>query len=210
MCAELTWKGGPEWDLITLEHLTTEDCIGEAELYLTKWFDYRRMHPMQATFEFIVQYSNEHRHQVARRLDVHTARGLNLDVMKKGGSHLPKFWAARRIADRMGVRYDEYCAYACDVAERCWKHLARPSDLTNSFLVESVQERWVEMLLGKIIYPRDEFYEVGNWRDHPDQQAWQTFVQAQVETRQTDTALKWNGKLGSRGWIRQCEPHGAA
>lgn len=209
MREEFARRSGVEWDLLTAEKIPS--LTGEAELYATKWFDYRRMHPMQATFEFAHEYAEAHRHQYARRIDIHEARALNLQPIEQGEKHLLELWKGRRMADQLGIRYKEYCMYACDVAERSWKHLARPTDLVNSFLVEKVKDLWLQMLLVTIIYPEDEFYQMRNWVAHPDQVAWQIWVHEQIGLRNDSSlTLWWDGKKGDRALIRQWESLGVA
>lgn len=194
-------RGAAEWDLFTLNNPGL-NTTGEAKLYESKWFDYRRMHPMRATFELIEEYCQSHRRQYARRFDVHEAAALNLNPMLEGRHKLEAFWNARRKIDALGISYDYYCSTAADLAERCWSHLCRPEDLGNSFIVTRVGEEWKEYTKVTFKFPKDPHFTWAHWKQTPDQLAWREFARQYFSLRADNSfTIKWHSAAGANGLI---------
>lgn len=153
-----------EYDKLVINKISPERTSPEPELYQLKWWDYRLMHPAQATYFFTDAYVKAARDYYARNLDSETAafrkpfsgkdifidqptplgkRGLPLKskaLLKRLNvtvKTLNALWKARQQADRMGIPYDLYCQFAMQYAEKhMWKHALLPSHL---YITKAVQ-----------------------------------------------------------------------
>ena len=128
-----------DYDAIASVRLTPADFKIEPELYMTKWFDYRVLHPVQATYLFADEYTQAARGYHKRNRDVRAApfikpysgkdlftlepepelrqitRGKNAGKFKRDKSPnvaksvFKALWRARQSADRLGIPYRFYC-----------------------------------------------------------------------------------------------------
>jgi len=150
-------------DLVTIEVIPPELQKGEPKLYRTKWWDYRHMHPMRATYLFASEYERAYRRVIQKRLESSKARKLRVfrtpDPMREASVKAIGLWKGRRLADEYGIRYDFYCRIALDASEYLdWEYLARPEDLTNSALTTRVLLAWLEINEATIQLPEDPIY----------------------------------------------------
>lgn len=138
----------------------------EANLMKTKWFDYRHMHFVEATYLFSMYYSRAYSDMMVKIFNHDSGR-----FMKgfKGGDFLELssrekigFWKARVVADSLGIPYGFYCKAAVRwcVEERIWKRVPRPNQLFSKDLVEAVNEAWVERCNTSLQIPIDERFEL--------------------------------------------------
>src|SRR5690606_1370421 len=112
----LNWTGGLFGDGLDLEHyeimmmqyVPAKDRKIEAELMTTKWFDYRLMHPVQATYYFYRQYKDAYREYYRRAINYEAAAFVK--PTKQHDFLLSReamsFWRLRQAVDALGIRYD--------------------------------------------------------------------------------------------------------
>lgn len=142
------------------ENFTTQDLDGvaidaiprdlltrEADLMQTKWFDYRTLHPWQATALFLEAYRSEHAWIMRKREDVTThwfRKGISCSKLHNAGKHqMVAIWKARQAADSIGCPYDFYCRELLDWAEkRNWTHLPHMNQVYSEAHIEVVKEFW--------------------------------------------------------------------
>lgn len=154
----------------------------EPDLFRTKWFDYRRMTPTQATVEYIKAYGESYRDTYARELDYEKAKYTQptkytdlIAGLDKGKSSLKgkltSFWKGRQIADVIGIPYNLYIDYAFEFRMRRWQrsYLPQPQHLYHEYDVERIQERWEEVKASRTILPEDPAYLVQNYMGIPYQ-----------------------------------------
>lgn len=113
-----------EYDALAASKLKPADMKIEAELYTTKWFEYRVLHPVQATYLFAEAYIKAARNLYCKTKDMDAGKyikpfaGKDLFVDQPiTGSRNPNvkpavfkaIWRARQQADSMGIPYDFYC-----------------------------------------------------------------------------------------------------
>jgi len=113
-----------EYDALAATKLKPADMKIEAELYTKKWFEYRVLHPVQATYLFADAYIKAARNLYRKTKDNEAGRyikpfaGKDLFVDQPvTGKRNPNvkpavfkaIWRARQQADSMGIPYDFYC-----------------------------------------------------------------------------------------------------
>lgn len=89
----------------------------DVELFETKWWDYRTMHPTQATLYFHQQYKLIGADFVAKYVDMDMGKGMRIgharnDLRAAKVHQVRGFWRARQTADAIGVPYDVYLRVA--------------------------------------------------------------------------------------------------
>tara|TARA_R110002074_G_scaffold86408_2_gene190817 strand:- start:5851 stop:6414 length:564 start_codon:yes stop_codon:yes gene_type:complete len=151
----------------------------EAELFDKKWFDYRFMHPLEATFNFALAYTKVYprygalRHgtvDAEKRLTVKSYNGI-CDPCAQSEKVLSALWKARKAADELGIPYEIYCCYALDYSERSgWKEVASVKDLSRKDVKKVVDEKWVQRNRDWIEKPKLDIYHQEG--DHSYQLAW--------------------------------------
>lgn len=105
-------------------------CKGEADLFETKWFDYRDMHPLQATAVF----TEEYKRQYANIMLTHGREDFQSAPFNTGLKRVPfhdqstanktSLWKARQFADRYCVNYGYFIGTILSIAaSRLWDKL---------------------------------------------------------------------------------------
>lgn len=148
----------PEYDALAISSIKPDLCDEEPDLYLTKWWDYRLLHPTQSTYLFADAYIAASRVYAKRNLDLEYGKvfkpypGKDLfakkellytptgKVKQKSGrdayspaaskTTISGLWRARQMADRYGIPYRFYCESAIEYTEKgIWHRLPSPSHL---------------------------------------------------------------------------------
>lgn len=129
----------------------------ETELMDLKWFEYRHLHPTQATYLYAHHYTLEYRKIfqkiVDQSLGAFVTGSKGKDAMKK--TETVGFWKGRQQADRLGMPYDYYIGSAMRflIEGKIWKRVPRPVHLYSKPVIEHVSNYWVETLLVGTIEP---------------------------------------------------------
>jgi len=180
---------GSEWsllecDALALKFIPINLLQEEAELNETKFWDYRFMHPTQATQHYAECYAAALKRAVSRRTDLWV--GLMMKGLKKPvifelpARAITGFWRGRQMADRIGCPYDFYCEHAMQFADK-----ARMTFLPSSSqmytrtvperlkglpsLVEYIVERWVARTSHSSFYATDDAYLAENYVEGQEQ-----------------------------------------
>lgn len=125
-----------ECEVLTAQNISRPLLKVESELFLKKWFDYRRLHPMLATFYFFDCYEKGYKQFWRVAVDAPTAEHvssikrvqygervctkgkrkgqmiedktiiLRRDLTFLDGREKISFWKLRQAVDRLGIRYD--------------------------------------------------------------------------------------------------------
>jgi hypothetical protein len=145
-----------------------EHRVAEAELFSTKWFDYRRMHPVVATYRFAHDYSQAALRFYTKTCSAEPPRSLLVtdDVFEHRA--VTSFWLARQCADRVGCPYTYMLDYAAErFFDRHFSSYPQPNQLYGEEFELDLADRWrVWNDLG-VRYSRDP-ETVGT----PEHQAW--------------------------------------
>lgn len=173
-----------ECDALAIRFIPLKLLQEESDLFQSKFWDYRFMHPTQATQVYAHEYAAALKRAVSRRTDLFM--GLNMKGLKKPvifeleSRSITGFWKGRQMADRIGCPYDFYCEHAMQFADR-----ARMTFLPSSSqmytqtvpehlkglpsMVEYIVERWVARIAHSAFYASHEGYLAENFVEGPDQ-----------------------------------------
>ncbi|CCG43310.1 hypothetical protein [Magnetospirillum molischianum] len=168
--------------------VTEKMFLAEAELMRSKWFDYRRMHPVQATFLFAHCYTLGVKRAWRKYIDheaAERARGLadeNVFKLEPGG--FTGVWKARQTADLMGLPYDFFVNRQMDLAlDGCWNQVPRPCHLYDPDRLANVSLAWDEWTEAKLQMASDPWYLLVNYVGHRNQDAHQEWLISQAKRR---------------------------
>jgi hypothetical protein len=178
------------YEVLSIQNIPQKDLAKEAELMSVKWFDYRRLHPMQATYYFVKCYTDAYRDFCRKAINAETApyvRAIKQHDFLEAKEKL-SFWRMRQLCDRMGMRYDFFLSFAMS-----WLHKMigdgkvyppRPSQIMNNEdLIASAMLAWEEQCQVSMQVASDLYYRVSNFTGSRDQQAHEAFVIGQVKSR---------------------------
>jgi len=164
-------------------------CLSrEAELYRTKWFDYRRLHHVKATYLFAEFYRRAVQAAVRRYDDYEKApfvkghRGNDILDLRK--ADVTGFWKARQAFDERGIPYGVGLAFAmnyCFSYNR--RYTPRPTHLYHPEMLVELEHHWTTMQRVRIYAAVDPWFEVANYIGHPDQDAHQEWLLRQIEKK---------------------------
>lgn len=164
----------------------------ESDLYSTKWFDYRRLHPIKASYLYTSAYFKAYSLEMKVRFDVNRGeymrpvKGYKDDMFAiKAARHYSALWKGRQAADSLGTPYDFYCRTIMRWAEENnWRHLPRPEHMYSTKVKDVVAERWSEEISTKLIFPQDPYYHAANYNGCDQQDVFHRYIEQAVERRQ--------------------------
>lgn len=128
----------------------------ERGLFTSKWFDYRFMHPVHATYLYAHEWQIAHRQAFGRTFDRKAAEHIKLlkheDIFACDKAFLAGLWRGRQHADALCMPYDLYLQLALEAALKYWKqkYMPRPMHLYSANICESVVQRWEELQSAKL------------------------------------------------------------
>lgn len=177
------------YDALAVEHIPPQYWQSESELFATKWWDYRIMHPMQATYHFVSAYKRAYKAAYGRRQDTEASQWLRVfakdDFLEGAASTRTALWLARQKADEIGCTYDFFCGRAMYYAERRdWAMLPRPqamysnkpmyqSDMT---IAQVVERTWEKRCKDELMYSTADFYRSANFVNNIHQRQHQAML----------------------------------
>lgn len=151
-----------EWDSAVMDEWVAKNiglsrCKGEADLFETKWFDYRDMHPLQATAVFTEEYKRQYANIMLThgREDFQSApfsTGLKrVPFQDQSAANKTSIWKARQFADRYCVNYGYFIGTVLSIAaSRLWDKLPRPQHLWQPELIEIFEGRLKKRALTRL------------------------------------------------------------
>lgn len=194
-------NAGSEWsslecDALAIRFIPIKLLQEEAELNDTKFWDYRFIHPTQATQLYAECYSAALKRAVSRRTDLW--KGLNMKGLKKpiifelDSRSITGFWKGRQMADRIGCPYDFYCEHAMQFADKARMHFLPSSSQMYTrtvperlqglpSLVEYVVERWVARTSHSTFYASHEAYLSENYVGGQEQNQYLNFLFGKIK-----------------------------
>jgi len=156
----------------------------ESSLYRGKWFDYRFMNPVQATYLYAHEYIRFYKMAYAKNFDTERAefvRPLNVETLfseqnvetqpkAKQTYHKRKIsgiWRGRMFADAMGMPYAEYLEFAFFWSMRFWRqnYLPRPEQLYTDLVIDRATTAWDERSGAMLFFSKLPQYKNGVYRD---------------------------------------------
>lgn len=167
-------KTKDEYALIELTKIPKELREEEAFLTTTRWFDYGRMAPSEATYLFVHTYNLVSQEFYSKTMDYRKSEDspqIAGDVFES--PEKIDVWLARQSADRIGCRYSFYIREIFDrVFDRCW-HKPPPIDYLHAEeVVLDIEDQWNEMKGVHLQEPQSSFYHSSEYVSHPRQNAY--------------------------------------
>jgi len=160
---------GYDLDRLMYNCTTSEWRRPECALYSTKWFDYRFLHPFEATCLYIEQYGRIFREKYAGHLDRKSANFVKVpkvaDIIDCHDDPQMKrtitgCWRGRQVADGLGIPYDVFIRLAIDERMRFWrrKYMPQSFQLYSPEVIEGVDQQWEIRRKGRLYYSTHENY----------------------------------------------------
>ncbi len=183
--------GLQHYEVLTIQHIPIKERKDEAALMRTKWFDYRRLHPMQATYFFVKCYNEAYRHFCHVAINAEKApyaRGIKGHDFLEAREKLA-FWRLRRTCDQFGLPYDFFLRFAMNwlhkmVAQDGNVYAPRPAMLgKNEELLADALIAWEELCAASMQVASDPYYRVANFTGSDDQRDHEAFVIGQIARR---------------------------
>lgn len=206
------WKG---LDIVTCEALlhsrwSDKDLRAERGLFAKKWWDYRHLHPVQATYGFSDCLNTELRSIIRAHVDdtppriAANGRVLDWVAVKQGDVFEPPadarrqaYWRrklgglirARQAADELGIPYPMFCRFGLKffyfsggTYMLARSFVPEPNLLYGEACLLSIQEKWAEQLAMKVhTATLDRFRDPG--RDDPDANEHRAWLALQANGR---------------------------
>ncbi|MFA9261811.1 MAG: hypothetical protein ACEQSB_00425 [Undibacterium sp.] len=170
----------------------------EVELFRAKWFDYRHVTPLGATWRYIDIYGTVYRDFYRMRRDKRSAEFITVptaDSVREGLSqNVPKtiksfssFWRGRQVADAIGMPYTEFLFNAFEARLSYWSQAFLPNSahMFGEMVAEKCQEKWLESQKTRLFLSDDPAYLIQNYQNtdaQNDYHEW-LFTQASLRTQ---------------------------
>lgn len=163
----------------------------EKELYGKKWFDYRFMHPVEATYLFAHYYTQAHKSFMSKRIGAERAafvrgfRSKSGDIFDGKAATYQVFWRGRQEADKLGMPYDYFCDLGMRAADKAkWRHSPRPNQMYGEGMIYNIVSLYLEdVVKPKILNPVLPFYRAEHYEGHPYQNDWLDWLAEQIMMR---------------------------
>lgn len=167
----------------------------QADLMRKRWFDYRLMHPVLATYWFAHLYQEHTRLFYIECVDIRTAedaRGFSPDDIFMSRD-MTSMWLARSAADELGLPYEFVLRFAKKrFLERAMRSFPRPNQLYGEEFELDVRDAWEEQLRRQLTFAKLPRFRASNFRGELDQAQHVNFIVAQIRSRPPSS---WPGLL---------------
>nr|WP_181374665.1 hypothetical protein [Pectobacterium carotovorum]AKG47497.1 hypothetical protein pA_00057 [Pectobacterium carotovorum] len=181
----LSWTAQDK-DKWVVENVGLSRTNGELELFEKKWFDYRHLHPMDATLIFAESYKREY----AKILESHGREDFRKAPFRTGLKRVPfirlskanitSLWKARQKADELGVDYGYFISSMLSIAARReWNELPRPQHLWQEDLLEIFTDKHNKHNQTRINGSRLSYFTTNEYVGDEIQDAHRRFVMEQ-------------------------------
>lgn len=162
----------------------------EPHLMLTKWWDYRFLNPVAATYiyahHYAQQYTFARRRFIDYKVESWQKAWKHFDIFKCPPAQITAAWRGRQIADAMGIPYDLYIRWAFDARMRYWQRSVLPtaSQLYSQMVTDQVQEKWNDHLKGVLMHGAHAGFKNENYQRLPVQEAHHEWLFEQAAKRE--------------------------
>lgn len=190
--SELTTQ---DLEAITLSFVALNLLAEESELYQTKHFEYRPLHPAEATQRYTLAYMAAYKRAVSRRTDLNM--GLHMRPLKKHQfweltpAEITSLWKGRQMADRIGCDYDFYCEHVMQFADKArFARLPRPQGCYSETvklegypsMVEYIALTWHERTQTSTIYPTHHAFQAERYVGGHEQNLYLNYLIQRIRT----------------------------
>ncbi|UUZ75559.1 hypothetical protein LP414_27975 [Polaromonas sp. P1(28)-13] len=177
-------------EVLAIQNIHRKLLSAEAKLFSTKWFDYRPLHPVQATYLMVHHYNRAFGDFIGTALD----RSKRYTQAFKGKDFMlarekPSFWRLRQRIDELGIRYEFFLREAMNwhIARGWGKSVMnppRPAHLaTNDEMIVDVSNAWARECRAKIQYAASPRFAVPQFVGSADQLAYEAYLIEQIKRR---------------------------
>ncbi|MCJ8600972.1 hypothetical protein MWH03_00055 [Klebsiella pneumoniae] len=180
----------------------------ELALFGVKWFDYRTIHPFDATALFCEAYKRAYSQimQAHGRVDYVTAEfrtGLKrVPYTAQAASVRTSLWKARQTADRYGVEYDYFCNTILSIAaSREWGELPRPQHMWQEDLLEILAEKLINRSMTRLMGSENPWFSTENYCGHEVQDAHRAHIIRLLEDRVANRTLAIWSAVKMHRWL---------
>jgi hypothetical protein len=186
-----------ENDFFAESFITKKFQAFDKGLFSTKWFDYRFMTSLQATYTYINAYGPIYQRLYAREFDKKKAefvKPLTVERVREGLQRADAktrrmfvgMWRGRQFADALGMPYPVYIQEAFTFRMRHWqqKYMPQPQHLYSENDLEHIQVAWLGLQNTKIWYSDHHAYIHQNYADIPAQNDYHEWLITQARMRQ--------------------------
>lgn len=152
-----------EGDIFALTYIDPEVLVVESECYALKWFDYKHLHPAQAT-QYFGRVFNKVRAEIhGREIDDGEARWMtrhahSFRLDTQSSRNIKAFWRARQVADLIGMKYEIFCRAAINYLrnQKSWNRMPSPSQLYSKDVTQACVVAWEHELKAQLMHPRSK------------------------------------------------------
>lgn len=164
----------------------------ENMLFSSKWFDYRELHVVHATYLFADAYRRAYKEAFARAFDRERAEHVKahkgsediFDLGQKRSADATGYIRARQHADMLGMPYLEYARTAISWALRRRRdYMPRPCHLYEYSLLTAIQATWQDRQKGKVFLAEAPIFRNGAYAALPMQDAHHEWILQQAALR---------------------------
>lgn len=193
-----TWLGGyfgSDYSFETYEKLTLTSFdegsrLKESECMDKRWFDYIRLHPLQATYYLVSCYASKYISYYKKYIDADASPTGIKDPNFLHSRECRTFWNLRQFCDLEGFEYewliDTFMEYRLVSGE--FKHrLPRPCHLMpkNEIELQAVRTLWRMHNNGEVLRTaKDPYFLIFNWEGDPQQQRYEAFLIEQIKGKE--------------------------
>lgn len=175
-----------ECEVLAIARIDRKLLAAEPALYESKWFDYRPLHPVMATYLCVHYYNRAFGDFVGKYFD----HGRRFMVGFKGKDFMntrefKSFWRLRQKADELGIRYDFFMREAMNFcAAHGWRQPPRPQMIsTNNDMLVEITNKWAMECRAKIQFAVSPRFQVEHFVGGRDQLAYEDYLIGEIMKR---------------------------
>lgn len=174
-------------EVLASNHKYYQYC-GEVNLYKSKWYDYRLLHPVESNIIFFEEYKWCYRHYYGKYVDHQESivkRGVKEPSLYENKPAVINAAIKARIeADKIGIPYGLYCSFAMRilVENHMWQNIPLISQISMNYLVDEIRAEWEEFLSCDFLYPISDYFLAKNFCDDIVQKDFQDYLYKVGET----------------------------
>ncbi len=198
-------------EVLMVQNIPATDRATETALYGNKWYDYRGIHPMIATYYFAECYKQAYKSFMRVAYDKDYADGIRsvftvAKISKRDGvtklkskESVPDFlkskqylsyWRLRQLIDKLGMPYEFFMAEINNwYVEQCWRQqLILPPKpghiMANEDAVAEVMLAWEDVKSARIQFAKDPELRVQNFVGSVAQLDYERFIVKQINSKE--------------------------
>lgn len=176
------------YEILMVQYVPAKDRKLETQLMETKWFDYRLMHPMEATYYFFQKYKDAYRNFYRKAIN-HEAAQFVKPVKERDflqSREAMQFLRLRQAIDALGMRYEFFLNYAFDkkrILANGRPLPPRPAQLKNEEILTDAYLAWEDLCKGSLQIACSPHFTASQYRQSSMQVAYENFIVDQIKCR---------------------------